>query len=283
MKAFRAISRCRTAALGGHLDVWHDCGYQTGISYNSCRSRCCPKCQAQARQRWLEAQERDLLNTGYFHVVFTVPHELNPLALTTPAVFYDLLFAASSRTLLEVAADPKYLGAEIGFLSILHTWSQNLLGHDHTHCVVPAGGLSPDHQRWVRTRHPRFLLLIPELRRVFRQKFTDELEHLHRKGLLDCAGPAADFQDRAWFSELLHQLRHKRWVVYAKPSFGGPAQVLRYLGRYTHRIAISNHRLLAFDGERVTSARRSGVPVVGKDGLGDQVPTLFHVVVDEVI
>ena len=251
LKAFRAIARCRTAALGGHIDECHGCGYEAGISYNSCRSRCCPKCQAQARQRWIEAQQRDLLNTGYFHVVFPVPHELNVFALTGPAAFHDLLFSASSQTLLEVAADPKWLGAEIGFLAILHTWGSNLLLHPHVHCVVPAGGLSADHRRWIHIRHPRFLLPIPVLRKVFRNKFSDGLEQLYRKGLLDCGGPAKALADQAHFSELLEKLRHKEWVVYAKPPFGEPAHVLRYLGRYTHRIAISNHRLLGFDGEKV--------------------------------
>jgi Putative transposase/Transposase zinc-binding domain len=252
LKAFRAVERCRTAALGGHKDKCVDCSYEAPISYNSCRSRCCPKCQAQARQRWLEAQQRDLLNTNYFHVVFTLPHELNPLALTTPRAFFDLLFEASSQTLLEVAADPKRLGAEIGFLAILHTWSSNLLGHYHIHCVVPAGGLSPDHQRWIHTSHPLFLLPIPVLRTVFRSKFLDGLQHLYRKNLLDCRGPAADFADPAWFEELTRRLGKKKWFVYAKPPFGGPAHVLRYLGRYTHRMAISNHRLLAFDGQKVS-------------------------------
>ena len=252
LKAFRAVLRCRTAALGGHKDKCVDCQYEAPISYNSCRSRSCPKCQAQARRRWLEAQQRDLLNTNYFHVVFTVPHELNPLALTTPKRFFDLLFQASSQTLLEVAADPKRLGAEIGFLSILHTWSQNLLAHHHVHCVVPAGGLSADHRRWIHTNHPLFLLPTPVLRTVFRNKFLDGLRQLYRKGLLDCRGPAADFCDHAWFEQMAAMLGNKRWFVYAKPPFGGPAHVLRYLGRYTHRIAISNHRLLAFDGQRVT-------------------------------
>ena len=251
LKAFRAISSCRTAALGGHIDVCQHCGYEASMSYNSCRNRSCPKCQAQARERWLEAQQQELLNTGYFHVVFTVPHELNPLALKNPARFYHLLFSASSQTLLQVAADPKYLGAEIGFLSILHTWGQNVLVHPHTHCVVPAGGLSPDHQRWIHT-HPRFLLPVPVLRSVFRDKFILGLEHLYRNGWLDCSGPAAAFQDRKLLAGLLHRLKRKKWIVYAKPPFGEPAQLLRYLGRYTHRIAISNHRLLAFDGERVT-------------------------------
>ena len=252
LKAFRAVERCRTRALGGHKDKCADCQYEAPISYNSCRSRCCPKCQAQARQRWVEAQQRDLLSTNYFHVVFTVPHELNPLALTSPKRFLDLLFEAGSQTLIEVAADPKRLGAEIGFLAILHTWSSNLLPHYHIHCVVPAGGLAPDRQRWIHTSHPLFLLPIPVLRSVFRKKFLDGLRKLYGKGLLDCRGPATDFHDPAWFEELAVKLGKKKWFVYAKPPFGGPAHVLRYLGRYTHRMAISNHRLTSFDGEKVT-------------------------------
>ena len=252
LKAFRAVLRCRTAALGGHKDRCVGCAYEPPISFNSCRSRCCPKCQAHARRRWLEAQQRDLLNTNYFHVVFTLPHELNPLALTTPRRFFDLLFEASSQTLLEVAADPRRLGAEIGFLSILHTWSSNLLAHYHIHCVVPAGGLSADHGRWIHTSHPLFLLPIPTLRTVFRDKFLDGLRQLYRKDMLHCRGPAADFRDQDWFVELTARLGKKNWFVYAKPPFGGPAHVLRYLGRYTHRMAISNHRLTAFDGEQVS-------------------------------
>jgi hypothetical protein len=252
LKAYRAVLRCRTAALGGHKDKCVGCQYEAPISYNSCRSRCCPKCQAQARKRWIEAQQRDLLNTNYFHVVFTVPHDLNPLALTSPRPFFDLVFEASSQTLLEVAADPKRLGAEIGFLSILHTWSSNLLGHYHVHCVVPAGGLSADHMRWVPTSHPLFLLPIPVLRTLFRNKFLAGLHQLYRKDLLDCRGPAADCSDPTHFKELIAKLGQKRWFVYAKPPFGGPAHVLRYLGRYTHRMAISNHRLTGFDGEHVS-------------------------------
>src|SRR5437867_1784857 len=243
LKAFRAIQRCRTAALGGHRDACQSCGYQT-ISYNSCRNRHCPKCQAQAR-------ERELLATGYFHVVFTVPHELNVLALENPRLFYDLLFTASAQTLLEIASDPKHLGAEIGVIGILHTWGQNLLLHPHIHCVIPAGGLSPDHQRWVRPRYP-FFLPVRVLSRIFRGKFLAGLKRLHRSEKLQCAGPAAAIADRQQFAKFLRQLHRHDWVVYAKPAFGGPMQVLRYLGRYTHRVAISNHRLLAFDQERVT-------------------------------
>ncbi len=242
LKAYRAVERCRTAALGGHKDKCVNCHYEAPISYNSCRSRCCPKCQAQARRRWLEAQQRDLVNINYFHVVFTVPHELNPLALTTPKRFFDLLFKASSQTLLEVAADPRRLGAQIGFLSILHTWSSNLLGHYHVHCVVPAGGLSADHRRWIHTNHAMFLLPVPVLRTVFRKKFLAGLCHLYGKGLLNLRGSAAPLRDPRSFEQLINKLGKKNWYVHAEPPFGGPEHVLRYLGRYTHRMAISNHR-----------------------------------------
>jgi len=250
LKAYRAVLACRTAALGGHLDVCPDCGYQAPVSYNSCRNRHCPKCQAQARQRWLEARQRELLETGYFHVVFTVPHELNVFALTSPRVFYDLLFSAAADTLLEVARNPQRLGADIGALAILHTWGQNLLLHPHIHCVVPAGGLSPDRSRWIRTRH-RFLLPLPILRKVFRGKFIAGLRRLHSIDKLRCEGPAAEYAEPRKFSQLMRTVHRQLWVVYAKQAMGGPAQVLRYLGRYTHRIAISNHRLISFDGERV--------------------------------
>jgi len=250
LKAFRAIQRCRTAALGGHRDACPRCSYQP-ISYNSCRNRHCPKCQAQARERWLEARERELLDTSYFHVVFTVPHELNALALENPRLFYDLLFTASTQTLLAIASDPKHLGAQIGVIAILHTWGQNLLLHPHIHCVIPAGGISPDHRRWVRPRYP-FFLPVRVLSRVFRGKFLAGLKRLHRSNKLQCAGPAATLVDPRQFAKLLRRLHRDDWVVYAKPAFGGPLQVLRYLGRYTHRVAISNHRLLAFDQERVT-------------------------------
>jgi len=250
LKAFRAIQRCRTAALGGHVDECPQCGYQA-ISYNSCRNRNCPKCQTQARQRWLAARERELLPTNYFHVVFTVPHELNVLALDNQRLFYDLLFAASAETLLEVAADPQHLGAEIGVISVLHTWGQNLLLHPHIHCVIPAGGLSPDHGRWLRPRSS-FFLPVKILSRVFRGKFLAGLKRLYRSKKLHCAGPSAALADAQRFAQLLRRLHRQDWVVYAKAAFGGPMQVLRYLGRYTHRVAISNHRLLAFDGEHVT-------------------------------
>jgi hypothetical protein len=251
LKAFRAIQRCRTAALGGHIDACPRCGYKAAISYNSCRNRHCPKCQTQLRERWLTARERELLATSYFHVVFTVPHELNVLALDNPRLFYDLLFTASAQTLLEVAAHPKHLGAEIGVISILHSWGQNLLLHPHVHCAIPAGGLSPDHSRWVRPRYP-FFLPVKVLSRVFRGKFCAGLKRLYRHKRLRCTGPASALADLKQFRQLLRSVHRQDWVVYAKPAFGGPMQVLRYLGRYTHRVAISNHRLLAFDGEHVT-------------------------------
>jgi len=249
-KAFRAIQRCRTAALGGHLDLCPQCGHRD-ISYNSCRNRSCPKCQTQARERWLAAREQELLPTNYFHVVFSVPHELNVLALDNSHLFYDLLFTASAQTLREVAADPQHLGAEIGVISILHTWGQNLLLHPHIHCAIPAGGLAPDHTRWIRPRYP-FFLPVKVLSRVFRGKFLAGLKCLYRSKKLQCVGPSAALADPRQFAQLIRRMHRQDWVVYAKPAFGGPLQVLRYLGRYTHRVAISNHRLLAFDGERVT-------------------------------
>jgi hypothetical protein len=251
LKAFRALLNCRTAALGGHLDACPQCGFQA-ISYNSCRNRHCPKCQAQARERWLAKREQELLATDYFHVVFTVPHELNLLAQDNSRQVYHLLFTASGATLLEIAADPKHLGAEIGILSILHTWGQNLLAHPHIHCVIPAGGLSHDHTRWVPPRYPGFFLPVKVLSRVFRGKFLAGLKRLYRRKQLRCAGPSAALADEKQFRQLLRRLHRQDWVVYAKPAFGGPRQVLRYLGRYTHRVAISNHRLVSFDGERVT-------------------------------
>jgi hypothetical protein len=192
-----------------------------------------------------------VLPTTYFHVVFSVPHELNVFALENPRAFYDLLFQASAASALEMAANPERLGADIGLIAILHTWGQNLTLHPHIHYLVPAGGLSPDHQHWVSSHH-KFFLPVKALRRVFRGKFIDGLKRLYRRKKLGHAGPAAVFSERKQFAKLVGRLRRQDWVVYAKPAFGGPLQVLRYLGRYTHRVAISNHRLLAFDGERVT-------------------------------
>jgi predicted RNA-binding Zn-ribbon protein involved in translation (DUF1610 family) len=247
----RAIARCRTAALGGHLDRCDACGHQA-IAYNSCRNRHCPKCQAQARARWLAARERELLDVPYVHVVFTLPHGLLPLIYRNHARLYTWLFQASAATLREVAADPRHLGAELGVLSILHTWGQTLVRHPHVHCVVPAGGLSPDHQRWIPPKYAGFFLPVKVLSRVFRGKFVEALRRAYDRNELDLASATEPLRDPAQWHAFVDALFATDWVVYAKPAFGGASAVLRYLGRYTHRVAISNHRLLAFDGARVT-------------------------------
>jgi Putative transposase/Transposase zinc-binding domain len=250
LAVLRALSACRTSALGGHVDRCSSCGYQA-ISYNSCRNRHCPKCQAQARERWLAAREQELLGVSYFHVVFTLPQLLNALCKRNAKVLYNLLFRASAETMLELAADQKHLGAEIGFLSILHTWGQNLSLHPHVHCVVPAGGLSPDHRRWIHPKY-RFFFPVKVLARIFRQRFVRGLRGAYRRNQLAFGGETAALADAGRFQAFLNTLFRQDWIVYAKPSLGGPRTVLRYLGRYTQRVAISNHRLLAFDGERVT-------------------------------
>jgi hypothetical protein len=247
----RAIARCRTAALGGHLDRCDACGHQA-ISYNSCRNRHCPKCQAQARERWLHARERELLDVPYVHVVFTLPHRLLPLAYRNGPRLYTWLFQVSAATLREVAADPRHLGAEIGVLSILHTWGQTLVRHPHVHCVVPAGGLSLDHTRWIYPKYAGFFLPVKVLSRVFRGKFVEALRWAYHRNELDLAGASEHLRDPTAWRAFVNALFETDWVVYAKPAFGGASAVLRYLGRYTHRVAISNHRLLAFDGEHVT-------------------------------
>jgi Putative transposase/Transposase zinc-binding domain len=249
----RAIARCRTAALGGHLDRCAACGYQA-ISYNSCRNRHCMKCQAQARERWLQARERELLDVPYVHIVFTLPHALLPLAYRNSARLYTWLFHTSAATLQEVAANPRHLGAEIGVLSLLHTWGQTLVRHPHVHCVVPAGGLSPDHQRWIRPKSAGFFLPVKVLSQVCRGKFVEALRRAYDRHELDLAGGSEHLRDRATWHRFVDALFDTDWVVYAKPAFGGATAVLRYLGRYTHRVAISNHRLVAFDGDHVTFA-----------------------------
>jgi Putative transposase/Transposase zinc-binding domain len=251
IKVLLAIRRCRTAALGGHLDECTRCGHRAPISYNSCRDRHCPKCQTAARDRWIAARRRELLPTRYLHVVFTLPHRLAPLVLQNKKVLYGLLFRTSAETLLEVARDPKHLGAEIGFFSVLHTWSQKLNIHPHVHCVVPAGGLSLDHTRWVRSRDNYFL---PKgvLREIFRGKFVDALEQAFQNGQLRFAGDLKLLAQPKIFAAWLRPLFRQAWVVYLKRPFGGPEYVLHYLGRYTHRVAISNHRLVSLTDGRVT-------------------------------
>jgi hypothetical protein len=250
LKAFRAIQRCRTAALGGHRDACQSCGYQT-ISYNSCRNRHCPKCQANARDRWLQARRQELLPTRYVHVVFTLPHELASLALQNKKILYHLLLQTSAETLLQVARDPKHLGAEIGFFSVLHTWNQKLQLHPHAHCVVPAGGLSLDHTHWIRPRYP-FFLPVKVLSRVFRGKFIAALQRNFRQGKLDFHGTLKPLAHPQAFSAWLRTLFRHDWHVYSKRPFGGAEHALHYLGRYTHRVAISNHRLVSLVEQKVT-------------------------------
>ena len=250
LKVMRAILRCRTAALGGHIDKCLRCGKDWGLSFNSCRDRHCPKCQAQSRQRWIAARQEELLATSYFHVVFTLPHLLNALIRQNPVELYNLLFRSVAETLMEVAANPKHLGAEIGFFAILHTWSQNLLFHPHIHCVVPSGGLAPGRTHWIRGS-ATFFLPLEVLQQVFRGKFVDGLEQAFAENRLSFSGLIQHLAEAKSFAEFVRKLHRNQWVVYTKPSFGGPERVLRYLGRYTHRVAISNHRLISFDGDHV--------------------------------
>ena len=249
-KVLDAIVRCRTAALGAHRDQCTRCGHQA-ISYNSCRNRHCPRCQGNARSRWLAKRRAELLPVSYFHIVFTVPHELSALVLQNKRLLYDLLFRSSAATLLELAHDPKHLGADIGFLGVLHTWGQNLQHHPHIHYVVPAGGLAPDGCRWI-TSSKRFFLPVSSLSRVFRGKFTAGLQRLFRQHKLQFHGSLRSLVDPRRFRQFLRQLFREDWVVYAKPPFGGPEHVLQYLARYTHRVAISNHRLVAFQNDQVS-------------------------------
>ena len=248
-QSLRAIATCRTAALGGHVEACDGCGHRRN-AYNSCRNRHCPKCQASARAEWLDRQAEDLLPVEYFHVVFTLPNAIGPLALQNPRRVYAALFRAAAESLTELAADTKHLGAAIGFLAVLHTWGQTLTLHPHVHCVVPGGGLTPD-GRWKACR-PGYFLPVKPLSRLFRGKFLALLADLYAKELLTTAGQLAAWNDPTAFARWLAELRRTDWVVYAKPPFGGPEQVLKYLARYTHRVAISNHRLVAVDDKSVS-------------------------------
>ena len=249
-KAFEAIRDCRTAVLGGHVDQCDECGHRV-ISYNSCRNRHCPKCQATSRAKWLAEREAELLPVAYFHVVFTLPQKIGGLALQNAREIYRILFRAVSETLLTIAADPKHLGAAIGFLAVLHTWGQNLHLHPHLHCVVPGGGIGPDGASWVGCRKS-FFLPVRVLSRLFRNKFLIYLRKAFREGKLRFYGEMASLAQPDAFEALCSEAGRIEWVVYAKPPFGGPEQVLKYLAGYTHRVAISNSRLLSIEGGRVT-------------------------------
>lgn len=248
-KALRAIAICRTAALGGHVDQCDQCGYRK-VSYCSCRNRHCPKCHGQARSQWLQQRATELLPVEYFHVVFTLPQLVAPLALQNQQLVYGLLFRAAAETLLQIAADPRHLGARIGFLTVLHTWGQNLHHHPHLHCVVPGGGIARDQRRWISSRR-QFLFPVKALSRLFRGKFVAYLKTAFRDGELGFHGELKSLADNENFVEWLNRAADTEWVVYAKPPFGGPRQVLKYLARYTHRVAISNQRLVALEGGRV--------------------------------
>ncbi len=253
-KAFAAIRDCRTAALGGHVEYVEECdtcGHRV-ISYNSCRDRHCPKCQAAARAKWLAAREAELLPVPYFHVVFTLPQQIGRLALQNAREIYNILFRAASETLLSIAADPKRLGASIGFLAILHTWGQNLHLHPHLHCVVPGGGPGPDGARWIGPKKQSFFLPVQVLGSRFRNLFLTHLKEAFQEGKLRFHGEMASLADPAEFEALCRKAKKIKWVVYAKAPFGGPEQVLKYLARYTHRVAISNSRILSIDDGKVT-------------------------------
>ena len=250
LKVMSAIEQCRTAALGGHALRCDDCGHEE-ISYNSCRNRHCPKCQAKAAQRWLEARQADLLPVEYYHVVFTLPEPISAIAYTNKAAIYRLLFDVAAETLTTLAADPKHLGAQIGATLVLHTWGSALTHHPHVHGIVPGGGLSPDGARWIACK-PGFFLPVRVLSRLFRRRFLEELTKAYHAGQLRFFGEFSSLSDPAVFTEWLAPLRQGEWVVYAKRPFAGPAAVLAYLSRYTHRVAISNRRLVALDKNGVT-------------------------------
>lgn len=250
LKIMSAIEHCRTAALGGHVEACTDCGHWR-IAYNSCRNRHCPKCQGAAARTWLEAREADLLPVGYFHVVFTLPVEIAAIAFTNKALVYDLLFKAASETMLTIAADPKHLGARIGITAVLHTWGSALTHHPHVHLIVPGGGIALDGSRWISSR-PAFLLPVRVLGALFRRLFLTRLLQFHNAGHLAFFGNLAHLADRRAFLRHLSPVRKKRWVVYAKPPFAGPEAVLAYLSRYTHRVAISNSRLISSNQRGVT-------------------------------
>jgi len=252
LKVMSAIVQCRTAALGGHVLRCEGCGTDQ-IAYNSCRNRHCPKCQSTAAQRWLDARQADLLPVEYYHVVFTLPAPIADIAYTNKAVIYGLLFDVAAEVLQTIAADPKHLGARIGATLVLHTWGSALTHHPHVHGIVPGGGLSPDGTQWIACR-PGFFLPVRVLSRLFRRRFLEELQQLHRAGKLQLFSEHLALADAQAFKQWLAPMRQCEWVVYAKRPFAGPAAVLAYLSRYTHRVAISNSRLLALD-ERGVSFR----------------------------
>jgi hypothetical protein len=250
VRAMTAIELCRTSKLGGHVDECDTCGH-IRISYNSCRNRHCPKCQTLSKEKWLENRKNDLLPVGYFHVVFTIPEELNFLTLLNQRELYSILFQSVSQTLLELSQDIKYLGAQTGFTSILHTWGQNLMNHPHIHCIVPGGGISMDGKRWIHSRKD-FFIPVKVLSRKFRGKFLYYLKKSYYGNRLKFAGDIEKLKDKFYFQEFADKLFRKEWIVYCKPPFNSAEHVLEYLGRYTHRVAISNNRIVKLENGNVT-------------------------------
>jgi hypothetical protein len=250
LKTMIDIEACRTAELGGHVDECDECGH-VRVSYNSCRNRHCPKCQTLAKERWLEKRKEDLLPVGYFHVVFTIPQELNYITLTNQREMYSILFKSVSETLLELSSDKKYLGAEIGFMSILHTWGQNLMNHPHIHCIVPSGGLTLDGNRWINSKKD-FFIPVKVLSRKFRGKFLFYLKKAYYSNKLKYTNGVEELTEKHIFQRLIDNLYKKEWIVYCRPPFGSAEYVLEYLGRYTHRVAISNHRIVNLENGYVT-------------------------------
>ena len=250
-QTLRELGTCRTAALGAHLHRCTDCQGEV-LVYNSCLNRHCPQCGSRARDRWLAARAEELLPVPYSHVVFTLPHELIPLAWQNPRMIYNLLFRAASQALLTIAADPKHLGARLGFLAVLHTWNQKLLAHPHLHCLVPAGGLALDQTCWIACRQQHFFLPVKVLAAKFRGQFLALLRRAYRRGRLRLSGSLTPLQERKAFERFTWLLKQKKWVVYAKKPFAGPQHVIRYLAHYTHRVAISNGRLLDLENGQVT-------------------------------
>ena len=254
LKAMSAIESCRTKALGGHLEECDTCGAEVP-AYNSCRNRFCPKCNWLAKEKWLLKRKKELLPVSYFHVVLTIPDLLNPLTRYNEKAIYDILFKAGSETLLTLGKDPKHLGADIGFMAILHTWGSNMIDHPHLHCVVPCGGLSDDEMEWLwpnkSKKKKKFFVHVHVISDLFKKKFLHYLDAAYQKGELKLQGQVAHLQDPAAFNKLKSELYGKKWVTFCKQPFGGPEQVLEYLSRYTHRVAISNHRLIKVEGGRV--------------------------------
>ncbi|GCD13271.1 IS91 family transposase [Clostridium tagluense] len=250
LKTMIDIEACRTAELGGHVDECDECGH-VRVSYNSCRNRHCPKCQTLAKERWLEKRKEDLLSVGYFHVVFTIPEELNYITLTNQKEMYSILFKSVSETLLELSSDKKYLGAEIGFMAILHTWGQNLMNHPHIHCIVPSGGLTLDGNRWISSKKD-FFIPVKVLSRKFRGKFLFYLKKAYYSNALKYTTGIEKLTEKHVFQSFIDKLYKKEWIVYCRPPFGSAEYVLEYLGRYTHRVAISNHRIVNLENGYVT-------------------------------